>query len=120
MVLSVLYVAALAQNLPLPPMPYDYEALEPHIDAATMRVHHLKHHQTYTDKLNAALAKPVILSGAPDANAAVQLTGLRKMGIVEHLPECPIHLEEPMPQGNLEALFRRRPAGGGGRHKSKI
>ena len=44
MVLSVLYVAALAR-MPLPPMPYDYEALEPHIDAATMRVHHLKHHQ---------------------------------------------------------------------------
>ena len=41
---------ALAQNLPLPPMPYDYEALEPHIDAATMRVHHLKHHQTYVRK----------------------------------------------------------------------
>ena len=44
-----------AQNLPLPPLPYDYNALEPHIDEATMRAHHLSHHQTYTDKLNAAL-----------------------------------------------------------------
>ena len=35
----------------------DYEALEPHIDAATMRVHHLKHHQKYTDVLNGALSK---------------------------------------------------------------
>ena len=33
----------------------DYNALEPHIDEQTMRIHHLKHHQTYTDKLNGAL-----------------------------------------------------------------
>jgi hypothetical protein len=33
-----------AQNLPLPELPYDYNALEPVIDEATMRVHHLKHH----------------------------------------------------------------------------
>ena len=52
MVLSVLVAAALAQNLPLPPLPYDYTSLEPHIDEATMRVHHMSHHQTYTDKLN--------------------------------------------------------------------
>ena len=32
---------AVAQNLPLPPLPYDYNALEPHIDEATMRAHHL-------------------------------------------------------------------------------
>ena len=38
-------------------MPYDYNALEPHIDETTMRIHHLKHHQTYTDKINGALAK---------------------------------------------------------------
>lgn len=39
----------------LPPLPYPADALEPHIDAATMRLHHGKHHQTYVDKLNAAL-----------------------------------------------------------------
>lgn len=39
----------------LPPLPYDYNALEPHIDARTMEIHHTKHHQTYIDKLNAAL-----------------------------------------------------------------
>src|SRR3954465_6446112 len=39
----------------VPPLPYDYDALEPHIDEATMRVHHDKHHQAYVDKVNAAL-----------------------------------------------------------------
>jgi len=39
----------------VPDLPYPYEALEPHIDEATMRVHHDKHHQAYVDKANAAL-----------------------------------------------------------------
>jgi Fe-Mn family superoxide dismutase len=39
----------------VPDLPYDYGALEPHIDEQTMRLHHDKHHQTYVDKANAAL-----------------------------------------------------------------
>ena len=39
----------------LPPLPYDYDALEPHIDAQTMEIHHSKHHQAYVTNLNAAL-----------------------------------------------------------------
>jgi len=39
----------------VPTLPYDYAALEPHIDEATMRVHHDKHHQAYVDKANGAL-----------------------------------------------------------------
>ncbi len=39
----------------VPDLPYDYNALEPHIDEQTMRVHHDKHHQAYVDKANAAL-----------------------------------------------------------------
>jgi len=39
----------------LPPLPYSYNALEPHIDARTMEIHHTKHHQAYIDKVNAAL-----------------------------------------------------------------
>jgi len=41
----------------LPEMPYAYDALEPHIDARTMEIHHTKHHQKYTDGMNGALEK---------------------------------------------------------------
>ena len=40
----------------LPALPYDYSALEPHIDARTMEIHHTKHHNTYVTKLNGAIA----------------------------------------------------------------
>ncbi|HEU6443538.1 MAG TPA: superoxide dismutase [Gaiellaceae bacterium] len=40
----------------LPPLPYEYDALEPHIDEQTMRLHHDKHHQAYIDNANKALA----------------------------------------------------------------
>ncbi|MGB1316706.1 MAG: superoxide dismutase, partial [Flavobacteriales bacterium] len=40
----------------LPKLPYAYDALEPHIDARTMEIHHSKHHNGYTTKLNAAIA----------------------------------------------------------------
>lgn len=42
-------------NYKLPELPYAYNALAPHIDAETMEIHHTKHHQGYTNKLNAAL-----------------------------------------------------------------
>ena len=41
----------------LPPLPYDFGALEPHIDARTMEIHHDKHHQTYVTNLNGAIEK---------------------------------------------------------------
>ena len=41
----------------LPPLPYAYNALEPHIDAKTMEIHHTKHHQAYINNVNAALEK---------------------------------------------------------------
>ncbi len=47
----------------LPPLPYAYDALEPHIDARTMEIHHTKHHQTYVNNLNAAVDKTPELQG---------------------------------------------------------
>src|SRR3989338_5576761 len=49
----------------LPKMPYAYDALEPHIDAKTMEIHHTKHHQAYIDKLNDALSKHPELDKIP-------------------------------------------------------
>lgn len=51
----------------LPPLPYDYNALEPYIDAETMRFHHDKHHATYTKNLNVAVNKyPELKSKTPE------------------------------------------------------
>jgi superoxide dismutase, Fe-Mn family len=47
----------------LPPLPYDFSALEPHIDTQTMQIHHGKHHQAYVTNLNAALEKHSNLQG---------------------------------------------------------
>ncbi|MCW3020058.1 MAG: superoxide dismutase [Solirubrobacterales bacterium] len=56
----------------VPPLPYAYDALEPHIDKATMEFHHDKHHQAYVDKVNAAL------EGTPLADAPIEEV-LRKL-----------------------------------------
>ena len=64
----------------LPQLEYSYDALEPHIDARTMEIHHSKHHQGYTNKLNAAIegseneSKDIndILSGLDMTNMALR------------------------------------------------
>jgi superoxide dismutase, Fe-Mn family len=61
----------------VPPLPYDYAALEPHIDEQTMRVHHDKHHQAYVDKANAAL------EGTEHAQESVE----HILTILDELPE---------------------------------
>lgn len=60
----------------LPTLPYDYAALEPAISADIMRLHHDKHHQTYVDKLNAALANHPELAGK---QVSELLTGLKDL-----------------------------------------
>lgn len=67
----------------LPSLPYAYDALEPHIDARTMEIHHGKHHNGYTSKLNAAIegtdlaGKSIedILTGLDTSNGAVRNNG---------------------------------------------
>lgn len=67
----------------LPKLPYAYDALEPHIDARTMEIHHTKHHAAYTNNLNAAIAgtdmegKTIenILINLDKTNAAVRNNG---------------------------------------------
>ena len=61
----------------VPPLPYDYGALEPHIDEETMHLHHDKHHQAYVDKANAAL------EGTDWANEPVE----QVLTILDTLPE---------------------------------
>ncbi|MFN0136938.1 MAG: superoxide dismutase [Phycisphaerae bacterium] len=49
----------------LPPLPYDHKALEPHIDARTMEIHHTKHHQAYINNANKALEAHAALAAKP-------------------------------------------------------
>lgn len=70
-----------------PDLPYGYDALEPHIDEATMRVHHDKHHVGYTTKLNKAVegteyasVDPIELMGKIDALPASMQTAVRNNG----------------------------------------
>ncbi|MDH1290985.1 superoxide dismutase [Comamonas terrigena] len=62
----------------LPPLPYAYDALAPHIDAHTMEIHHSKHHQTYVNNLNAAV------QGTPFAEVPVE----QLIADLDRLPEA--------------------------------
>jgi Fe-Mn family superoxide dismutase len=59
----------------LPPLPYDYAALEPHVDARTMQIHHDKHHASYVEKLNTALEKHPELQDRSPAWLLLNLAG---------------------------------------------
>ncbi|MCK4565189.1 MAG: superoxide dismutase [Verrucomicrobia bacterium] len=61
----------------LPALPYAYDALEPHIDARTMEIHHSKHHQAYVNNVNAALA-------------GTELEGIEVCELCRRLDELPI------------------------------
>ncbi len=64
----------------LPKLPYEYDALEPHIDKMTMEIHYSKHHQAYVDNLNKALA-------AMDANVVKNISSLDDIfAMVDKLP----------------------------------
>lgn len=60
----------------LPDLPYAYDALEPHIDARTMEIHHTKHHATYVEKLNAVLVDQTDLEEQPLEVTLADLNGV--------------------------------------------
>ena len=60
----------------LPDLPYSYDALEPHIDAETVKIHHTKHHQGYTDKFNAALENNKEFEGKEVEDILQNMNGL--------------------------------------------
>ncbi|HIH24150.1 TPA: superoxide dismutase [Candidatus Woesearchaeota archaeon] len=103
----------------LPPLPYDYNALEPVIDEQTMRIHHGKHHQTYVDNLNKALESSPDLQGIPveqllkDLNKRVPesvRTGVRNHGggVWNHTFFWSIlKKDSPGPSGELLAAIDR-------------
>ncbi len=73
----------------LPNLPYDFSALEPHIDTQTMQIHHDKHHATYIAKLNAVVEKNPSLDGKDlvELMKTVDTLGLSeadKMGFINH------------------------------------
>ena len=59
----------------LPDLPYAFDALEPHIDAKTMEIHHDKHHKTYVDNLNAALEKHPEFDAGNDVDELLRRIG---------------------------------------------
>jgi Fe-Mn family superoxide dismutase len=59
----------------LPDLRYPFDALEPHIDAKTMEIHHDKHHKTYVDNLNAALEKHPEFNAGDDVDALLRRIG---------------------------------------------
>ncbi len=67
----------------LPPLPYAEDALEPHIDAQTMSIHHDKHHQAYVDKANAALE-------------GTEWADLPAEEVIQHLDELPEDIRGPV------------------------
>ncbi len=77
------FKASVIMSFQLPNLPYAYDALEPHIDARTMEIHHTKHHNGYTTKLNAAIegtslegqSIEEILTGLDMSNTAVRNNG---------------------------------------------
>jgi len=110
---SHLSITCYAQNLPVPPLPYDYDQLEPFMDEATLRVHHLGHHAASTHTLNK------VLSTLREDPATKHLA---KMGIdrlLEHLSEVPEGLREALAHSgggyvNHELFWKSMKPGGGG------
>ena len=94
----------------LPPLPYDFDALEPTIDAKTMEIHHDKHHQAYVTNLNAAL------EGTEWANRTIDEV-LTNLGSIPEDKRAAVrnngggHWNHSLFWTDHEAAGRRRPSG---------
>ncbi len=90
----------------LPPLPYDLDALEPHIDARTMEIHHTKHHQAYINNLNKALEGHADLA----AKSVEEL-----LGGIDQVPEAILGAVQNHGGGHANhSLFWKVMAPGGG------
>lgn len=97
----------------LPPLPYAYDALEPHIDAETMRIHHDKHHAAYVANANKALA------GHPD------LAKMTVWDLVAHLDEVPENIRTTLRNNagghaNHTLFWEMMKPGGGGKPTGEL
>ncbi|MDJ0809246.1 MAG: superoxide dismutase [Desulfobacterales bacterium] len=102
----------------LPDLGYAYDALEPYIDARTMEIHHTKHHQTYVDKLNAALENHPALQEASVQELVAALdtvpeairTAVRNHGggHANHSFFWPLLKKDVAPEGEVVAAIERR------------
>ena len=81
----------------LPPLPYDYSALEPHIDTQTMQIHHDKHHAAYVNNLNAALEGQIRswMDHEGWVREKRQINGVRAWGYVRPVNWPPVEAAEP-------------------------
>ncbi len=92
----------------LPALPYPFAALEPHIDAETMQIHHDRHHQTYINNLNAAIEKVPVLASVETPE-----------GLIRHIEQIPEQVRVAIRNNagghSNHSLFWRlmKPAGGG-------
>lgn len=88
---------ALSAGYSLPPLPYEYNALEPYIDAQTMQIHHTKHHQGYVDKLNKIILEAQVDKAARNFLTEKSLEEL--IGSVQLLPQDQVPLKKAVIKG---------------------
>ena len=97
----------------LPPLPYAFDALEPHIDAKTMEIHHGRHHQAYVTNLNKAVA----------TNADLSKTSLEEL--IRHLDDVPEAVRAAVRNNggghyNHSLFWRLMKNGGGGQPRGAL
>ena len=97
----------------LPALPYDFGALEPHVDTQTMQIHHGKHHQAYVNNLNAALEK------APELQAKSLSEILGNIGAVPEAIRTAVR-NNGGGHWNHSAFWRLMAPGAGGAPKGKV